>query len=118
MKKENYVPLFETKAAKGRLAYQVYAASSSGLLSTGLSHNLFGGIPSTVIPSKTGYLKADHTVEPPLIMVNTVLSVMAYDYPVEKLSVYVSDDDGGSELMFYALLEASYFSKYWLPYCN
>ncbi|KAH7837625.1 hypothetical protein Vadar_015978 [Vaccinium darrowii] len=60
---------------------------------------------------------ADHTVEPPLMVVNTVLSVMAYDYPTEKLSVYLSDD-GGSELMFHALLEASRFSKYWLPFCK
>ncbi|KAI7980957.1 Cellulose synthase-like protein E2 [Camellia lanceoleosa] len=48
---------------------------------------------------------ADHTVEPPLMVINTVLSIMAYDYPPEKPSVYLSDD-GGSELMFYALLEA------------
>ncbi|KAI7989980.1 Cellulose synthase-like protein E1 [Camellia lanceoleosa] len=58
---------------------------------------------------------ADHTVEPPLMVINIVLSVMAYDYPPEKLSVYLSDD-GGSELMFYALLEASCFTKYWLPF--
>ncbi|GMH25489.1 hypothetical protein Nepgr_027332 [Nepenthes gracilis] len=42
---------------------------------------------------------------------------MAYDYPPEKLSVYLSDD-GGSQLTFYALLEASKFSKHWLPYCR
>ncbi|KAI7989979.1 Cellulose synthase-like protein E1 [Camellia lanceoleosa] len=49
------------------------------------------------------------------MVINIVLSVMAYDYPPEKLSVYFSDD-GGSELMFYALLEASRFAKYWLPF--
>ncbi|KAI3721482.1 hypothetical protein L2E82_32495 [Cichorium intybus] len=47
----------------------------------------------------------------------TVLSVMAYDYPPEKLSVYLSDD-GGSELTFYALTQAAIFSKHWLPYCR
>ncbi|GMH25485.1 hypothetical protein Nepgr_027328 [Nepenthes gracilis] len=60
---------------------------------------------------------ADPILEPPIMVVNTVLSVMAYDYPPEKLSVYLSDD-GGSQLTFYALLEASKFSKYWLPYCR
>ncbi|CAL5345504.1 unnamed protein product [Camellia sinensis] len=60
---------------------------------------------------------ADPTIEPPILVVNTVLSVMAYDYPPEKLSVYLSDD-GGSELTFYALLEASRFAKHWLPFCK
>jgi len=42
---------------------------------------------------------------------------MTYNYPSEKLSVYLSDD-GGSILTFYALYEASLFSKHWLPYCR
>ncbi|KAL5974357.1 hypothetical protein ACLOJK_031021 [Asimina triloba] len=42
---------------------------------------------------------------------------MAYDYPAAKLSVYLSDD-GGSELTFYALLEASRFSEHWIPFCK
>ncbi|KAK4588667.1 hypothetical protein RGQ29_019611 [Quercus rubra] len=60
---------------------------------------------------------ADPTIEPPAMVINTVLSVMAYDYPPEKLSVYLSDD-GGSVLTFYAMLEASRFSKIWLPFCK
>lgn len=60
---------------------------------------------------------ADPTIEPPIMVVNTVLSVMAYDYPPEKLAVYLSDD-AGSELTFYALLEASRFAKHWLPFCK
>uniref|UniRef100_A0A803LQ94 Uncharacterized protein n=1 Tax=Chenopodium quinoa TaxID=63459 RepID=A0A803LQ94_CHEQI len=60
---------------------------------------------------------ADPLIEPPLMVINTVLSVMAYDYPPEKLSIYLSDD-GGSILTFYALFEASQFSKNWLPYCK
>ncbi|KAM3743949.1 hypothetical protein ACB098_06G015000 [Castanea mollissima] len=60
---------------------------------------------------------ADPVIEPPVMVINTVLSVMAYDYPPEKLSVYLSDD-GGSDLTFYALLEASHFAKHWLPYCK
>ncbi|KAL0292533.1 UNVERIFIED_CONTAM: Cellulose synthase-like protein G3, partial [Sesamum radiatum] len=45
------------------------------------------------------------------------LSVMAYDYPTEKLSIYVSDD-GGSELTLFALIEAAKFGKVWLPFCK
>ncbi|KAG8386011.1 hypothetical protein BUALT_Bualt03G0104700 [Buddleja alternifolia] len=60
---------------------------------------------------------ADPVLEPPSLVINTVLSLMAYNYPPEKLSVYLSDD-GGSQLTFYALLEASKFSKYWIPFCK
>lgn len=42
---------------------------------------------------------------------------MAYDYPTEKLAIYLSDD-GGSEFTFYALIEASNFAKHWLPFCR
>ncbi|RVW43175.1 Cellulose synthase-like protein G2 [Vitis vinifera] len=49
---------------------------------------------------------ADPYKEPPIGVVNTALSVMAYDYPVEKLSVYVSDD-GGSQLTLFAFMEAA-----------
>ena len=60
---------------------------------------------------------ADPTVEPPEMVINTVLSVMAYNYPPEKMSVYLSDD-GGSDLTFYAMLEASRFAKHWLAFCH
>ncbi|KAK6289067.1 hypothetical protein POUND7_000608 [Theobroma cacao] len=60
---------------------------------------------------------ADPLIEPPSLVINTVLSVMAYDYPPEKLSIYLSDD-GGSDLTFYAMLEAATFSKQWLPFCK
>ena len=53
---------------------------------------------------------ANPIIEPPIMVINTVLYVMAYDYPSEKLSVYLSDD-GGSNLTFYALLEASYLPE-------
>ncbi|KAI5408967.1 hypothetical protein KIW84_054699, partial [Lathyrus oleraceus] len=60
---------------------------------------------------------ADPEIEPPMMVINTVLSVMAYDYPTEKLSVYLSDD-AGSDVTFYAMLEASQFAKHWLPFCK
>ena len=60
---------------------------------------------------------ADPKKEPPTMVINTILSVMSYNYPLENLSIYLSDD-GGSELTFYALLEASSFSKHWIPFCK
>ncbi|XP_062016037.1 cellulose synthase-like protein E6 [Rosa rugosa] len=60
---------------------------------------------------------ADPKMEPPSLVINTVLSVLSCNFPSEKLSVYLSDD-GGSQFTFYALLEASRFSKYWIPFCK
>uniref|UniRef100_A0A0D9VKG1 Glycosyltransferase 2-like domain-containing protein n=1 Tax=Leersia perrieri TaxID=77586 RepID=A0A0D9VKG1_9ORYZ len=60
---------------------------------------------------------ADPAAEPPMLVISTVLSVMAYDYLPEKLNIYLSDD-AGSELTFYALCEASEFAKHWIPFCN
>ncbi|KAG8072216.1 hypothetical protein GUJ93_ZPchr0006g42745 [Zizania palustris] len=60
---------------------------------------------------------ADPTAEPPMLVISTVLSVMAYDYLPEKLNVYLSDD-AGSVLTFYALCEASELAKHWIPFCK
>ncbi|KAJ0104749.1 hypothetical protein Patl1_17489 [Pistacia atlantica] len=60
---------------------------------------------------------ADPYKEPPINVVNTALSVMAYDYPTEKVSVYVSDD-GGSALTLFAFMEAAKFASHWLPFCR
>ncbi|KAI9188522.1 hypothetical protein LWI28_020832 [Acer negundo] len=60
---------------------------------------------------------ADPVMEPSIMVINTVLSAMSFNYPPDKLSVYLSDD-GGSPFTFYVLLEASNFSKYWLPFCK
>ena len=60
---------------------------------------------------------SDPYKEPPMCAVNTALSVMSYDYPTEKLSVYVSDD-GGSKLTLFAFMEAARFAALWLPYCK
>jgi len=55
--------------------------------------------------------------EPPLITANTVLSILAVDYPVDKVSCYVSDD-GAAMLTFEALSETSEFAKEWVPFCK
>ena len=48
---------------------------------------------------------------------NTVLSILAVDYPVDKISCYVSDD-GAAMLTFEALSETSEFAKKWVPFCK
>ncbi|KAJ4976927.1 hypothetical protein NE237_002033 [Protea cynaroides] len=60
---------------------------------------------------------ADPVLEPPIITVNTVLSLLALDYPAHKLACYVSDD-AASPLTFYSLMEASEFAKLWVPFCK
>uniref|UniRef100_A0ACD5ZCR0 Uncharacterized protein n=1 Tax=Avena sativa TaxID=4498 RepID=A0ACD5ZCR0_AVESA len=60
---------------------------------------------------------ADPQSEPPSLVISTILSLMAYDYPAKKLSVYLSDD-GGSVFTFYAMWEATSFAKYWIPFCK
>lgn len=160
------MPLFETKEAKGRIAYRLFSSSMSAAIcmifayrvthmldslkqEKGLAwflmslaelwfavywvitqfvrwkpvyrytfkHKLSQRYEDKLPPVDIFVCTADPVLEPPMMVVNTVLSVMAYDYPTEKLSVYLSDD-GGSELVFYALLEASHFSKHWIPFCK
>ena len=60
---------------------------------------------------------ADPVLEPPIITVNTVLSLLAVDYPADKLACYLSDD-GCSPLTFYSLVEAYKFAKLWVPFCK
>ncbi|KAE8697607.1 Cellulose synthase-like protein G1 [Hibiscus syriacus] len=57
----------------------------------------------------------DPYLEPPTRVVNTALSVMAYEYPTDKISIYVSDD-GGSALSLFAFMEAAKFAAHWLPF--
>ncbi|KNA11637.1 hypothetical protein SOVF_133400 isoform B [Spinacia oleracea] len=59
----------------------------------------------------------DPLKEPPLITANTVLSILAVDYPVDKVSCYVSDD-GAAMLTFESLAETSEFARKWVPFCK
>ncbi|XP_059663643.1 cellulose synthase-like protein E6 [Cornus florida] len=165
MGKDSYFPLFETKAAKGRIFHRLYVVPVCisiclicfyratrlptqgeverwtwiGMFVAELWFILYWFITQSirwspvyrhtfkdrlsqryekVLPGVDIFVcTADPIIEPPIMVINTVLSMAAYDYPPEKLSVYLSDD-GGSELTFYALLEASRFLKHWLPYCR
>ncbi|MCE3216208.1 Cellulose synthase-like protein D4 [Datura stramonium] len=60
---------------------------------------------------------ADPEKEPPLVTANTILSILAAEYPVEKLACYISDD-GGSLLNFEAMAEAASFADLWVPFCR
>ncbi|XP_015892030.2 cellulose synthase-like protein D5 [Ziziphus jujuba] len=60
---------------------------------------------------------ADAEKEPPLVTANTILSILAVDYPVEKVACYLSDD-GGSLLTFETLAETASFARIWVPFCR
>lgn len=80
--------------------------------------NLKYSLSTTELPPVDMFVTtADPVLEPPLVTINTVLSLLAVDYPADKLACYVSDD-GCSPLTFYSLVEASKFAKLWVPFCN
>lgn len=80
--------------------------------------NLNKAVKEADLPALDAFIcTADPYKEPPMGVVNTALSLMAYDYPAEKISVYVSDD-GGSELTLFAFMEAAKFAAHWLPFCR
>ncbi|XP_074365568.1 cellulose synthase-like protein H1 isoform X1 [Apium graveolens] len=60
---------------------------------------------------------ADVELESPILTMNTVLSLLAVDYPAQKLACYLSDD-GASPLTYYSLVETSKFAKIWVPFCK
>ncbi|XP_019199771.1 PREDICTED: cellulose synthase A catalytic subunit 2 [UDP-forming]-like [Ipomoea nil] len=75
------------------------------------------GTPSNLAPIDIFVSTVDPLKEPPLITANTVLSILAVDYPVEKVSCYVSDD-GAAMLTFESLSETSEFARKWVPFCK
>ncbi|KAL4591056.1 hypothetical protein LXL04_004004 [Taraxacum kok-saghyz] len=60
---------------------------------------------------------ADPDKEPPLVTANTILSILAVEWPIEKVSIYISDD-GGAILTFEAMAEAVEFGHLWVPFCR
>ncbi|XP_010274111.1 PREDICTED: cellulose synthase-like protein E6 isoform X1 [Nelumbo nucifera] len=74
-------------------------------------------LPSNLPPVDLFVCTADPDREPPMLVADTLLSLMAYDYDANKLAFYLSDD-GGSELTFHAIYQASLFAKHWLPFCR
>ncbi|KAK9167178.1 hypothetical protein Scep_002369 [Stephania cephalantha] len=59
----------------------------------------------------------DPEKEPPLVTANTILSILAVNYPIEKLCCYISDD-GGALLTFEAMAESVNFAQFWVPFCR
>ena len=75
------------------------------------------GEPSQLAPVDVFVSTVDPLKEPPLITANTVLSILSVDYPVDKVSCYVSDD-GSAMLTFEALSETAEFARKWVPFCK
>ncbi|GFY85642.1 cellulose synthase A2 [Actinidia rufa] len=75
------------------------------------------GKPSELAAIDVFVSTVDPMKEPPLITANTVLSILAVDYPIDKVACYVSDD-GAAMLTFEALSETSEFARKWVPFCK
>ncbi|KAH6817434.1 Cellulose synthase family protein [Perilla frutescens var. frutescens] len=75
------------------------------------------GEPNMLAPVDIFVSTVDPMKEPPLVTANTVLSILAVDYPVEKISCYISDD-GASMCTFEALSETAEFARKWVPFCK
>ncbi|CAM8952457.1 unnamed protein product [Rhodiola kirilowii] len=75
------------------------------------------GEPSQLAAVDIFVSTVDPLKEPPLVTANTVLSILAVDYPVDKVSCYVSDD-GAAMLSFESLSETSEFARKWVPFCK
>ncbi|KAK1323864.1 Cellulose synthase A catalytic subunit 9 [UDP-forming] [Acorus calamus] len=75
------------------------------------------GEPSMLSAVDVFVSTVDPLKEPPLVTANTVLSILAMDYPVDKVSCYVSDD-GASMLSFESLSETAEFARKWVPFCK
>ncbi|CAL5062250.1 unnamed protein product [Urochloa decumbens] len=60
---------------------------------------------------------ADPINEPILYTMNSILSILATDYPVDRLACYVSDDSGAL-ILYEALVEVAKFATLWVPFCH
>lgn len=75
------------------------------------------GEPSQLTSVDVFVSTVDPMKEPPLITANTVLSILAMDYPVDKVCCYLSDDVA-SVLSFESLVETADFARKWVPFCK
>ncbi|KAL2940411.1 Cellulose synthase A catalytic subunit 3 [UDP-forming] [Bienertia sinuspersici] len=75
------------------------------------------GEPSQLAAVDIFVSTVDPLKEPPIVTANTILSILAVDYPVDKVACYVSDD-GAAMLTFEALSETAEFAKMWVPFCK
>ncbi|KAF6144752.1 hypothetical protein GIB67_016826, partial [Kingdonia uniflora] len=75
------------------------------------------GEASMLCPLDIFVSTVDSLKEPPLVTGNTVLSILAMNYPVDKISCYVSDNRA-SMLTFESLSETTEFGRKWVPFCK
>ncbi|CAA6670258.1 unnamed protein product [Spirodela intermedia] len=75
------------------------------------------GEPSRLAAVDVFVSTVDPLKEPPLVTANTVLSVLAVDYPADRISCFVSDD-GAAMLTFESLAETAEFARRWVPFCK
>jgi hypothetical protein len=59
----------------------------------------------------------DPVDEPILYTVNSILSILAADYPVDRYACYLSDD-GGTLVHYEAMVEVAKFAELWVPFCR
>ncbi|RWV77699.1 hypothetical protein GW17_00061435, partial [Ensete ventricosum] len=74
-----------------------------------MKHYGYGGCRSSASCGIDVFVStADPDKAPVLVTANTILSILAADYPIEKLACYVSDD-GGALVTLEAMVEAASF---------
>lgn len=100
----------------------LWALSQSGLwrpvTRAAFRGRLLAAVPRGALPRvDVLVVTADPDKEPPLGVVNTVVSAMALDYPGGAFSVYLSDD-AGSPLTLLAARKAYAFARAWVPFCR
>ncbi|PKU70438.1 Cellulose synthase-like protein D2 [Dendrobium catenatum] len=71
-----------------------------------------------IVPSRLDIFvsTADPEKKSPLVTANTILSILAANYPVEKLACYFSND-GNALLTFVTVVEAASFASLWVLFC-
>uniref|UniRef100_A0A0E0I256 Uncharacterized protein n=1 Tax=Oryza nivara TaxID=4536 RepID=A0A0E0I256_ORYNI len=72
-----------------------------------------GGLPGIDVFINT----VDPVDEPMLYTMNSVLSILATDYPADRHAAYLSDD-GASLAHYEGLIEAARFAALWVPFCR
>ncbi|XP_066394983.1 probable mixed-linked glucan synthase 3 [Miscanthus floridulus] len=77
-----------------------------------------GGGGGSILPGIDVFVTtADPVSEPVLYTMNCVLSILATDYPVDRLTCYLTDDSGAL-VLYEALVEAASFAALWVPFCR
>ncbi|CAD6217683.1 unnamed protein product [Miscanthus lutarioriparius] len=77
-----------------------------------------GGGSSSQLPGVDVFINTVDPVDGPVLCtMNSVLSILATDYPVDRHATYFSDD-GGSLVHYEALLETARFAALWTQFCR